>query len=187
MSISKNTSHSGLKTSVLRLARAHFVFVLILAVQIMAYDAWKLISPEFVLKRWGITALLLVVTTLVWAAAQRGTRSQVFYERLVYVLILADIAVASLSVYTQRGMASRAVLLYVIPIIVSAVLLQRVAIITTAILCIVAYVMTAVMYFVLNFNEGYKIELYGEIGFYSAAFLLLASLLWIVVRGKHEH
>ena len=176
---------TGLRTNVLRLSRAHFVYVLILAGQIILYDAAKLISPEFVLKRWLATAGLLVVTTLVWAQAQQSDRKDAYYAKLVNALILADILLASFSVYTQRGMASRAVMLYVIPIIVSAALMRRVALFGTALLAIAAYTTTAVMYFVLNFNEGYKVELYGEIGFYSAVFLLIASLLWSTV-GKQR-
>lgn len=175
-------TESQLKASVLRLSRAHFAYVLILAGQIILYDAAKLISPEFVLKRWLATAGLLVVTTLVWAQAnQRAIKRTGFYTKLVYALVLADILLASFSVYTQRGMASRAVLLYIVPIVVSATLVRRVALFGTALVSIAAYTTTAVMYFVLNFNEGYKVELYGEIGFYSIMFLLIARLLWGVV------
>lgn len=182
----KTTAHSGLKANVTRLADAHFVYAVVLAGQIMIYDAWKLINPDFVLRRWLITAFLLVVTTCVWLMARLGKRSEGAYKRLVYALILADISVASLNVYTQRGMASRAVMLYAIPLVVSAVLARRTALFATAVLCTAAYTTTAVLYFVLNFNEGYKIELYGEIGFYSIIFLLLASLLWVVVRTKQK-
>lgn len=176
---------ASLKSSVLRLSRAHFAYVLILAGQIILYDAAKLISPEFVLKRWLATAGLLIVTTIVWAQAhQYAARDNRFYSRLVYALIVADIVLASFSVYTQRGMASRAVLLYVIPIIASAALGRRVAIFGTTLVSIAAYTTTAVMYFVLNFNEGYKVELYGEIGFYSIVFLLIASLTWGVTGHR---
>jgi len=176
----------SLRAQTLRLSRAHFVYVLILASQIILYDAAKLISPESVLNRWAITAGLLVVTTLVWALAHQANKSNLLYEKLIYALILADIAVASFSVYSQRGMASRAVLLYVIPIVVAASLGKRVVLFGTAMLSIAAYTTTAIMYFVLNFNEGYKVELYGEIGFYSAIFLLLASLLWGAVSPKQH-
>jgi hypothetical protein len=175
-------TNTSLRPQALRLSRAHFAYVLILAAQIILYDASKLISPDFVLKRWVVTAGLLVVTTLVWAMAHQTNKTNAWYEKLIYGLILADILVASFSVYTQRGMASRAVLLYIIPIIVAASLGKRVALFGAALLSIAAYTTTAVMYFVLNFNEGYKVELYGEVAFYSAIFLLLASLLSGVIR-----
>lgn len=182
----KATDAALLRGNTIRLVHAHFAYCALLAVQIMVYDAWKLINPDFVLRRWIIAALLLVTTTIVWLIAQLKTRSPNVYAGLIYVLIVADIAVASFSVYTQRGMASRAVMLYAVPIIVSAVLARRTALFATALLSIAAYTTTAIMYFVLNFNEGYKIELYGEISFYSAVFLLLASLLWIVVRTRQK-
>lgn len=175
-------TNTSLRAQTLRLSRAHFAYVLILAAQIILYDASKLITPDFVLKRWVATAGLLIVTTLVWALAHQQGKSNLFYEKLVYGLILADILIASFSVYTQRGMASRAVLLYVVPILVAASLGKRVVLFGAALLGIAAYTTTAIMYFVLNFNEGYKVELYGEIGFYSAIFLLVASLLWGVVK-----
>ncbi len=185
MALNTNTS-TALRTKTWRLAQAHFVYVSLLALQIIMYDAWKLINPDFVLRRWGITALLLVVTTGVWLITRLKPRAAHTYTLLIYSLILADIAVASLTVYTQRGMASRAVALYAVPIIVSAVFLRRAALFATALVSIAAYTTTAMMYFVWNFNEGYKVELYGEIGFYSASFLLLASLLWIVVRARQK-
>jgi heme/copper-type cytochrome/quinol oxidase subunit 4 len=91
---------------------------------------------------------------------------------------------ASFNVYVQRGMASRAVALYAIPLVVSTVLMSRAALLTTAALCVAAYTTTAVSYFVLNFNEGYKIELYGEITSYSVYFVILAALLWVSIRHK---
>ncbi len=182
----KTVDHSGLRANVIRIANAHFVYVVILAVQIMVYDAWKLINPDFVLRRWSITALLLAATTIVWLTARLKARAHNTYQYLIYLLIVADIAAASLMVYSQRGMASRAVALYAVPIITASVLQRRSIIFATSLLCIAAYTTTAVRYFTVYFNEGYKIELYGEIGFYSAGFLLLASLLWVVVRARQK-
>lgn len=174
-----------LQASIVSVSRVHFAFVLLAALQIMIYDAWKLVTPEYVLWRWVAVVLLLVVVTAVWYLAKVvSSQSLTLYTGFVFVLIVADITFASFSVYMQRGMASRAVALYAIPIIVSTILLSRAALFATALLCIAAYVLTAVSYFVLNFNEGYKIELYGEVGFYSALFLLLAALLWAVIRPK---
>ncbi len=158
------------------------MFALAYVIQIMIYDAWKLINPETVLLRWLMVALVLLVSTTVWYLAHAKANSLNSYKTLVWALILVDIAMASFNVYTQRGMASRAVALYAIPLIVSAVLMSRAALLTTASLCITAYTTTAVSYFVLNFNEGYKIELYGEVGSYSILFLILTALLWVVIR-----
>jgi hypothetical protein len=180
----KAKSSNWLHAGVWRISRLHFLYVGILVVQILVYDAWKLIAPDAVLNRWYVAAGLLAVTTVVWYIARSKVQSANVCKALVASLVLADIAVASFSVYTQRGMASRAIMLYAIPLIVSAVLMSRSAIFATAALAVAAYTTTAIAYFVLNFNEGYKIELYGEVGFYSAMLFVLASLLWVVVRAK---
>lgn len=176
------THKSWLRSSLVKVALIHFVLVFAYIVQIMIYDAWKLINPDTVLLRWLMAAFLLFVTTGVWYLAHSRPLETNAYKTLTWALILADISMASFNVYTQRGMASRAVALYAIPIVVSAILMSRVALLSTAALSIAAYTTTAVSYFVLNFNEGYKIELYGEISSYSVLFILLACLLWIIIR-----
>lgn len=172
-----HTIHSG----VLRTARLHFLYVLALVIQIIIYDAAHLVTPTVILRRWIATLMLLSVVTYVWYKARTHAEH---YKSLLFTLLVADIGIASFNVYVQRGMASRAVMLFAIPILVSAVLAKRTVIMTTAVACIIAYTGTAISYFVLNFNEGYKVELYGETGFYSAIFLILALLLWSLIKPK---
>ena len=128
-----------------------------------------------------MAAALLVIATGIWYFAKNKSTSQYQDKMLLFTLILTDIALASYSVYSQRGMASRAVLLYAIPILVSAILMKRTATYAVAALCIAAYTLAAISYFVFNFNEGYKVELYGEIGFYSILLLLLAGLVSSII------
>lgn len=184
MTVKKSQKQSWLHSNVVKVARLNFLYVLLLAAQTVIYDAWKLIAPEAVLNRWIATAGLLSVTVIVWYLAKNKITSTNAYKLLIFALIFADIAIASFNVYSQRGMASRAVLLYVVPILISATLLSRSALFATATLCVAAYTSTAISYFVLNFNEGYKIELYGEVGFYSVLFFILAGILWTAVRKK---
>lgn len=174
-----------LRSGTLRITRIHFFYVAALAVQILIYDAWNVLTPADVLGRWLIAGGLLVITALSWALAHSQSKTARFYSSLIYLLIAADTLVATFAVYSQRGMASRAVFLYAIPIVVSAILLSRVALYATAIVSIAAYVTAAVAYFTRYFNEGYKAELYGEVGFYSAVFLLLASLLAAIIHFKN--
>lgn len=184
--MTQKVKKSWIRSNVVKVAGIHFIFVFAYIVQIMIYDAWKLITPQAVLERWIAAATLLVINTFVWYIARGRAVSSNTYKKLVFLLIAADIAMASFNVYTQRGMASRAVVLYVIPIVVSAVLVSRSALLATVSLSIAAYTTTAVSYFVLNFNEGYKIELYGEVTSYCVLFLILAALLWTVVRHQHS-
>lgn len=183
--VDKSKRLQQLQAAVVNVSRVHFWLVLIFTAQIIIYDAWALITPETVLSRWIALALLLAVSTIVWYLARViYAKSVGIYTGLVALLVVGDIAFASFNVYSQRGMASRAVALYALPIIISAVLNSRAAILATAALSIAAYASTAISYFVLNFNEGYTVELYGEVGFYSALFLVLAYLMWAVIRPR---
>lgn len=176
------TLSDWLHTSLQKVGVWHFLFVIGYGLQIVIYDASKVITPEVVLRRWYALAGLLIVSSLVWYLAHNKNNDIATYKRLIFLLISADIAFASFNVYTQRGMASRAVLLFAIPIVVSAILLSRAAIFTTALLASAVYIITAIAYFTYNFNEGYKAELYSEILFYSFSFFVVAGLLSALVR-----
>ena len=185
MAVSK-TRTSELRIRTRKVATVHFLYIFAVAVQLIAFDAAKLIEPKVTMFRWIALSVILSVTTIVWYIARNRSSQPATYKWLILALITSDIAFASFNVYVQRGMASRAVMLYAIPIIVSAVIARKSAIMATALLCIAAYIGTTISYFVLNFNEGYKIELYGEIGFYCAIFIVIAMLLWAIVRPKRH-
>lgn len=179
---SKITLSNWLNVSLQRIAVFHFLFLIGYTLQIMIYDASKVITPEVVLWRWLAVTSLFVVTAGVWYLAHNQRNTVATYKRLTFLLIGVDIVFASFNVYTQRGMASRAVALYMLAIASAAVLLSRAALFTAAIMSAAAYAVTAVTYFTLNFNEGYKSELYGEVIFYSFTFIVLAGLLSVLVR-----
>ncbi len=175
-----------LKNSLVRVAQIQLLFGVIYIAQIVAFDAAMLITPEVVLKRWYAIAGLIIVSAAVWYLARSRVTHPNTYKILTWALILTDIAFAAFNVYTQRGMASRAVVLFFIPIIISTILLSRVALFVTAIICAAVYATTAVAYFVNFFNEGYKIELYGEVLFYCGTFLITAGLLWAALKNKRH-
>lgn len=174
----KNTS---LTSGILGVSRAHFLLVLVFAASIVIYDASQLIAPEAVLLRWKMAVTLLIITTLVWYLARRKD-SRSFHMTLVGVLIATDILFTSFFIYHDRGMASLGVALYAIPIATSALLLSRSALLATATLCTAAYALTCVKYFVDFFNEGYRVQLYSSIGFYSACFFILALILITIAK-----
>ena len=178
------TFSDWLQTGTIRISRLHFYLLGVYAIYIIASDATHLITPKLVYQRWLATALLLILAGTIWYAARKRAASANYYRFLLYGLIAADIAFAGFNVYTQRGMAARSVLLFAVPIIVSSLLLSRVAIFLTAIISTAAYVLAAVKYFVDFFNEGYKEELYIEVGFYAATFFVLAALLSAIVRFR---
>lgn len=177
-----NKKDTSLRQRFNAVSKVHFAYAGLLALQIIIFDAAQLITPKAVLERWQIIALLLVVTTVVWYLAKTRWATSLGFLIFTVSLVLTDIAVASSYVYDQRGMASKAVFLYLVPIVTAAVLKSRSALFATALLCVAAYSTTAITYFVNNFNEGYKVELYGEVGFYSAMFFIAANLIWLVSR-----
>lgn len=182
--MTKSDAISLLKLNSVRIAQFHFVLILLFSVQTIVYHTSKVITPDLLMKRWIATASLLVVATILWYFAKNKVTSLGGFRAVIYALIIADVAFASFNVYTQRGYASKSVALFIIPIFIAAVLTSRSALIASALLSVAAYTTTAVVYFVNNFNEGYSAELYGEIAFYSALYLLLAALLWTLVRKQ---
>ena len=179
-----NKGESRLRYGLITFCKLHFCLIALLVGQTILYDSSKLITPENVLERWVLISGLLVINGSIWYLVKSKAGHALMYKLLLLAMIVADILLASYSVYSQRGMASKAVLLFVIPILISGLLLSRSAIFATAILCIAAYSLTAVSYFVINFNEGYKVELYGEIGFYSLLMLLIAGLVSVLVKYR---
>lgn len=175
-----------LQTGLIRTCRVHFVFIAVYTLYIIAADATKLIVPSLVLQRWTMNAVVLTGIVCVWYLARSSAKTSNYYRALFAAVIFLDIAMATFNVYSQRGMASRAVILYSIPIVVSALLLNRLALFLTATLCTVGYVLAAVKYFVDYFNEGYKAELYIEVAFYAATFFVLAGVLSILIRFKNS-
>lgn len=180
----KNKLHNGERSALIRVSKIHVLIGILLIAQIAAYDAAKLITPDMVLKRWIFSGVLLLGAAICWYLA-RLNNTRTVIRNLAWFLISIDLIFASFSVYTQRGMASKAVLLFILPIIVAATTRRLGMIMITAAASAIIYTTTAVAYFVINFNEGYKIELYGEIGFYASAILAFGWMMWALVRTKH--
>ena len=177
-------TQNDFETGLLGFTKVHFGLIALLTAQTILYDASMLITPDVVLDRWFVIAVLLLVNGFIYYFVKSRSGGLLFYKTLLFAMIIADFALASYSVYTQRGFAANAVFLFVIPIIISGLMLSRAALYGTSILAIAIYSLTAVAYFVQNFNEGYKVELYGEVGFYSTLFLLVAWLMSTVLHPK---
>lgn len=185
---SKNTTQlKFLQQNVVRMTRLHFLFVAAYVVQLITFDAWHLATPALLRQRWTIAAVLAVINTLVWYGARQKGGSAAFYRGLTFALIAFDIFVAAHGIYTERGMASRSVALFAVPIVVSTALLSRSALMATASLSTIAYVVSAVRYFIDHPSEGYKIELYGEVFYHAAIFFILAAMLWVMVGSRKQH
>ena len=182
-----NTSKaSWLQTSAVRVTRVHFLYVLAYMVSIVVFDSWNLLTHAAVSTRWTAAVALLVFNTLLWYSARIRYSSSTVYVFLVLALILADIIFAAFSVYWERGLASKAVALFAVPIITSATLRSRSTLAATTILSAAAYSVAAVRYFYLHYGESYRVELYGYLVFYCAIFFVLSWLLWVVINPTQK-
>jgi hypothetical protein len=172
--------------ALLRMCRVHFVYVFLYMLSIIIFDSWNLLSHEAVLQRWTLAGALLVITTIIWYLCKLQLKNQDVYKVLLIVLLVADIIFAAVNVYWQRGMASKAVMLFALPIICAALVRSRSLLIATASLSVAAYSTAAVRYFYDNYGQGLRVELYGEIFFYSGLFFVLAGLLMIAFRAAPD-
>lgn len=155
-------------------------------VSIVVFDSWNLLTHMAVSERWTAAATLLVITTLLWYLARVKFSGQNIYFLLVLVLILVDILFAAFNVYWERGLASKAVGLFSVPLIVAATLRSRSTLLATAALSSTAYSVSAVTYFNAHYGESFRVELYGYMAFYCAMFFVISWLLWIVVQPSTE-
>jgi len=83
-------------------------------------------------------------------------------------------------------MASKSVALFVVPIVSAALVRSRSLLLATASLSIAAYSVAAVRYFFDNYGQGLRVELYGEVAFYSAFIFVIAGLLMISFRSAPD-
>lgn len=182
----KMSSGAAAQSQISRAARIHFALAAIFVLSTIIFDAWKLITPDVVLQRWTLAALLLIVATGIWYSSHFAGKNKVFHNILGFFLIFTDLLIATILVYNERGMASRSIILYAVPIITSGIVASRRAVYATASLATALYTLAAVRYFVLNFNEGYKIELYGTIGLYSAVFFIIAAIVNLLISASRD-
>lgn len=176
-----------LQTAAVRLTRVHFIFIGVYILSTIVFDSWNLYTHEAVSQLWTAAGILLIINTVVWLLARQNYKDKSLYVFNVLALVLADIAFAAYNVYWQQGLASKSVLLFTVPIVTAAALRSRSILFGTATLCAAAYSTVSVRYFFENYGQGYRIELWGTIGLYSAVFFILALLLMIVIKPTNEH
>jgi hypothetical protein len=169
---------------ILHAIRWQFVLLIAYAASIIAFDSWNLITHEVVAKRWTYAGILAILTVIIWFILKKYAKSKNSINVLTYFLITANIFFATINVYTQRGMASKAVMLYVIPLLIASKTSSKIALWATAGLSVCVYTIATVRYFHLFYGEGYRIELYGEVGFYSALILIIAGILSPAIKKR---
>jgi hypothetical protein len=177
---------SWLQTTVVRLTRIHFLYVVCFLVSIVIFDASNLYTHQAIGQIWTAGGILMAVNVFLWFAARLKTPNYWFYVGLALALIIADIAFASYIVYWQRGLYSKSVMLFTVPIITAAALRSRSILLGTTALSAAAYSTVSVRYFFDHYGLGYRVELWANVGFFSAMFFVLAFLLMIIIRPSTE-
>jgi hypothetical protein len=175
-----------LQATAVRITRVHFLYVAAYMASIIVFDSWNLFPHPDIANRWSLAAALLIINTIIWYVARIKFSSDTIYIGLILTLIIADIAFAGFNVYWERGLASKAVALFAIPIVTSATLRSRSSLLATTTLAVAGYSLATIRYFNLHYGEAFRAELYGYVGFYCAIFFILAGLLLIIIRPKNE-
>ena len=172
--------------TVIKLLRRHYFFIAAYVASIIVFDMWNLIAKDAIGRRWLAAGLLLTLNTLAWYLAKLKHKRGGSYQLILLSLILADIIFVAFNVYWERGMASNSVALFAVPLILAAAYKSRSALLGIASLCSAAYGVAAVSYFFDNYGEGYRVELYGTVGFSVAIFFIVAGLLLAVTHPPKE-
>jgi hypothetical protein len=180
------SSNNWLQTAAVRVTRIHFIYIGAYILATIVFDSWNLYTHEAVTQLWTAAGVLLVINTVIWFLARQKYANKSFYVFNVLGLVLADIAFATYNVYWQQGLASKSVVLFIVPIITAAVLRSRSTLLGTTALCAAAYSTISVRYFFENYGQGYRVELWGTIGLYSVVFFILALLLMIIIKPTNE-
>jgi hypothetical protein len=181
------SSNAWLQTAAVRVTRVHFLYILVYIVATVVFDSWNLYTHEAVGQLWTAAGILLVVNTIIWFQARQNYAHKSLYVFNILALILADIAFAAFNIWWQHGLASKSVMLFTVPIVTAAVLRSRSLLLGTTTLCAAVYSTVSVRYFFENYGEGYRIELWGTIGLYSAVFFVLALILMVLVKPTNEN
>ncbi len=184
--MAKKLPNQTIRHIVLRITRVHFVYIAAYMLSVIIFDSWNLITHEAVLQRWTAAGALLVVNTIIWYLCRARLQNENVYKILLIVLLASDILFAAANVYWQRGMASKAVLLFAVPVISAGLVRSRSLLLATAAVSAATYSVAAVRYFFENYGQGYRVELYGEVFFYSAMLFVMAGLVMIHFRKAPE-
>ena len=176
-----------LQTTAVRVTRVHFFYVAAFILVTIIFDTWNLYTHQAVSQLWTAAGILLIVNIIIWYFSRTNFSNKSVYLGLIWALIVADIIFASYNVSWQRGIASKSVFLFTIPIIMAATLRSRTNLFAVTAICAAAYSTTSVRYFFQNYGQAYRIELWGTVGFYSALFFILALLLMIIIAPTSEN
>lgn len=165
-------------------SRLGFAFIAIYGLTNGIYQAWKLLAPEVIRERWLITIGLFALNIVLWQLGRRPGLAGIYYRTILWLQALMYVALSAYSIYSERGMASNSIILFVIPIAIIALERRRSSLALVTVLSCATYGATAIKYFFNYPSEGYKVELYGGIVFYVGVLMVISYLLWLLGKSK---
>ncbi len=166
-----------------KLAKINFMFVSVFAIYTIIFDAGNILTREDVYHRWIFAVLLTAVFSLFWVATKKAKTTTVLFGSLV-LCVVAELTLAGFMTYWERGMASMSTVLFILPIASMALTASRTYTIGTALFATAIYIGACTKYFYDFFNEGYRVQLYGQIFFFSAVFLITG---WTIATLAHAY
>ncbi len=168
-----------------RAARTNFFIVVLVMIVTVIYDSGNLITKQSVSERWIAATLLLIVNLIIWYYVKYADKNyKIMYA--ISALVVAQIIFAGFIIYWERGMAATSTLLLALPIITIGVLRRRTLLLGTAALTAATYALVSVKYFNDFFNEGYRIQLWGNIVFYCSLCFIFAWMIMVLDGLRHD-
>lgn len=172
------TEASRLRIATLRVAQVGFSYIALYLLTTIIMDSWSLLTKEAIGWRWMSAGALLVVNLIVWYLARQKKTNK--YTELVIVLAVSQIIFAGLNVYWERGMASVSPILFVIPILTIGALMKKRALMSVTALSAITYSLVLYRYFYDRYGEGYSVQLWGQMFFFSGIFFVVAWSVMVI-------
>ena len=172
------------KLDLSRITRTLYFFIGFFGLSIILFDAGNLLTKEAVVDRWSLLTVLFVINTVAWFFSTQSKSTPRSIS--IYVVTFSLLLFAAFMTYWERGMASSSTIFYSLPLLTIATLKSRHALIATAALSASAYSFSAVKYFNDFFNEGYRVQLWGNIVLYSGTIFVCAWLLMVLVGLRRD-
>jgi hypothetical protein len=170
--------------SLVRVTRTLYFFIAVFALSIVIFDSGNLITKDAVVDRWTALTILLVINTAVWYAASQKNKNT--SQLALLLLSTAVLIFAGFMTYWERGMASSSTILYMLPLLLVATLRNRHALLAMAALAAGTYAFATVKYFNDFFNEGYRVQLWGNIVLYAGSIFVVTWLIMILAGLRHD-
>ena len=186
MLMAQKQSKNDLSLTLTRVTRTIFFFASFYALSIIIFDSGNLITREAVIDRWTLLTGLLAINSLVWLVSAQTVHKPSLQVILRLILAVTLLFVAGFTTYWERGMASSSTIFYILPLLVIATLRSRHALLATTLLAASTYAFAAVKYFNDFFNEGYRVQLWGNILLYGGTIFACAWLIMVITDLRHD-